>query len=40
VLAPHIGTSTRENREERARKLMLNLHAHFAGKPLIHAVAA
>lgn len=40
VLAPHIGTSTRENREERARKLLLNLHAHFAGKPLIHAVAA
>jgi hydroxypyruvate reductase len=40
VLAPHIGTSTRENREERSRKLMMNLRAYFAGKPLIHPVAA
>lgn len=40
VLAPHIGTSTRENREERSRKLMMNLRAYFSGKPLIHPVAA
>jgi len=40
VLAPHIGTSTREIREERSRKLMLNLRAHFAGKPLLHSVAS
>jgi len=31
VLAPHIGTSTRENRDERTRKLLANLRAHFAG---------
>jgi hydroxypyruvate reductase len=34
VLAPHIGTSTRENREERMNKLMANLRAHFAGRPM------
>ena len=40
VLAPHIGTSTRENRDERSRKLMMDLRAHFAGKPLLHPVPA
>jgi hydroxypyruvate reductase len=36
VLAPHMGTSTREVREERSRKLLLDIRAHFAGKPLTH----
>jgi hydroxypyruvate reductase len=39
VLAPHIGTSTRENRDERTRKLLANLHAHFAGAAPPYAVA-
>jgi lactate dehydrogenase-like 2-hydroxyacid dehydrogenase len=34
VLAPHIGSTTREVREERSRKLLANLRAHFAGQPL------
>ena len=34
VLAPHIGSTTREVREERGRKLLANLRAHFAGRPL------
>jgi lactate dehydrogenase-like 2-hydroxyacid dehydrogenase len=34
VLTPHIGTSTREVREERGRKLLANLRAHFAGEPV------
>ena len=34
VLAPHMGTSTREIREERSRKLLTDIRAHFAGKPL------
>ena len=34
VLLPHIGSTTQEIREERGRKLMANLHAHFAGKPV------
>jgi lactate dehydrogenase-like 2-hydroxyacid dehydrogenase len=34
VLLPHIGSTTREIREERGRKLMANLRAHFAGVPL------
>lgn len=29
VLVPHIGSTTREIREERGRKLLANLHAHF-----------
>ncbi len=40
VLAPHMGTSTRELRDERSRKLLADLRAHFAGKPLNHPVAA
>lgn len=40
VLAPHIGTSTKENRDERMRKLLANLRAHFAGEPLPYEVKA
>lgn len=38
VLAPHMGTSTREIREGRSRKLLADLAAFFAGRPLTHAV--
>jgi lactate dehydrogenase-like 2-hydroxyacid dehydrogenase len=38
VLAPHMGTSTREIRDERSRKLLTDLRAFFAGKPLLHPV--
>jgi len=38
VLAPHMGTSTREIRDERSRKLLADLRAFFAGKPLLHQV--
>jgi len=38
VLAPHIGTSTREIRDERTRKLLADLQAHFTGQPLLHPV--
>jgi lactate dehydrogenase-like 2-hydroxyacid dehydrogenase len=38
VLAPHIGTSTREIRDERTRKLLANLRAFFSGQPLLHPV--
>jgi len=38
VLLPHIGSNTREIREERGRKLLANLAAHFAGKPVPHPV--
>ena len=34
VLAPHIGTHTQEIRVERGRKVLANLEAHFAGKPV------
>ena len=40
VLAPHIGTSTREVREGRSRKLLADLRAFFAGRPLTHQVPA
>lgn len=33
VLTPHIGSSTREVREQRKQKLLENLRAHFAGRP-------
>jgi hydroxypyruvate reductase len=32
VLLPHVGSTTREIRDERGRKLLANLAAHFAGK--------
>ena len=34
VMLPHIGSTTIEIREERGRKLMANLQAHFEGKPV------
>jgi lactate dehydrogenase-like 2-hydroxyacid dehydrogenase len=40
VLAPHMGTSTREIREGRSRKLLTDLQALFAGRPLTYAVRA
>lgn len=39
VIVPHIGSSTREIRVERGRKLLANLRAHFAGKPVVNPVA-
>jgi len=39
VLVPHIGSSTQEIREERGRKLLANLRAHFAGKPVLNPLA-
>ena len=39
VLSPHLGSNTRENREERGRKLLANLRAHFAGKPVLTPLA-
>ena len=38
VLLPHIGSTTREIRDERGRKLIANLRAHFSGRPLPHPV--
>lgn len=35
VLSPHMGSATLEIREERGRKLLANLRAHFAGKPVL-----
>ena len=34
VLSPHLGSATFEIREERGRKLLANLRAHFAGEPV------
>jgi lactate dehydrogenase-like 2-hydroxyacid dehydrogenase len=39
VLAPHMGTGTREVREGRSEKLLHDLRAHFAGEPLRYAVS-
>ena len=38
VLAPHMGTSTREVREGRSDKLLHDVRAHFSGQPLLYAV--
>jgi hydroxypyruvate reductase len=38
VMAPHIGTSTMEVRVERGRKVLANLEAHFAGRPVPYAI--
>ncbi len=38
VLAPHMGTATREVREGRSEKLLADVRAHFAGKALRYAV--
>jgi len=40
VLAPHIGSTTQEIREERGAKVLANLRAHFAGKPVPDPVKA
>ena len=40
VLAPHMGTGTREVREGRSEKLLADVRAHFAGEPLRYAVNA
>ena len=40
VLAPHIGSTTQEIREERGAKLLANLREHFAGKPVLNPVKA
>jgi lactate dehydrogenase-like 2-hydroxyacid dehydrogenase len=40
VLAPHMGTSTREVREGRSEKLLHDVRAHFAGQPLLYAAPA
>lgn len=34
IMTPHIGSTTREVRESRGAKLLANLRAHFAGKPV------
>lgn len=39
VLAPHMGTSTREIREGRSDKLLHDVRAHFVGKPLLYAIS-
>jgi lactate dehydrogenase-like 2-hydroxyacid dehydrogenase len=39
VLAPHIGSSTREIREHRGATLLANLCAHFAGAPVSNRLA-
>ena len=38
VIVPHIGSTTREVREERARKLLANLRAHFSGQPVLNPI--
>ena len=38
VLAPHMGTSTREVRGGRSEKLLADIRAHFSGKPLRYAI--
>ena len=40
VLLPHVGSTTREIREERGRKLMANLRAHFSGQPVPNPVTS
>lgn len=40
VLVPHMGSTTHEIREERSAKLLANLRAHFAGKPVPHPLQA
>jgi hydroxypyruvate reductase len=38
ILLPHIGTATREVREGRTTKLLHDVQAHFAGRPLRYAI--
>lgn len=39
VLAPHMGTSTRELREGRSEKLLHDVQAHFSGAPLRYTIS-
>lgn len=39
VLAPHMGTSTREIRDGRMQKLLHDVRAHFAGEPLAYGIS-
>jgi hydroxypyruvate reductase len=39
VLTPHMGTATLEVREERGRKTLANLAAHFSGQPVPYPLA-
>lgn len=39
VLMPHMGTATLDVREERGRKVLANLSAHFAGQPVPYPLA-
>ncbi|MDP2238760.1 MAG: 2-hydroxyacid dehydrogenase [Burkholderiales bacterium] len=39
VMVPHIGSSTREVRENRTANLLANLRAHFSGKPVLTPIA-
>jgi lactate dehydrogenase-like 2-hydroxyacid dehydrogenase len=34
VMTPHVGSNTREVRDERGAKLLANLRAHFSGEPV------
>ena len=38
VLLPHVGSTTQEIRDERGRKLLANLRAHFSGEAVPHPV--
>jgi lactate dehydrogenase-like 2-hydroxyacid dehydrogenase len=40
VLTPHVGSNTREVRDERGAKLLANLRAHFAGEAVPHPFTA
>ena len=40
VLTPHIGGNTRETTQDQTDLVLANLHAHFAGKPLLTPVEA
>lgn len=40
VLVPHIGSNTREVRDERGAKLLANLEAHFSGKAVPYVFTA
>jgi lactate dehydrogenase-like 2-hydroxyacid dehydrogenase len=40
ILTPHIGTATLDIREERGRKVLANLRAHFSGQPVPYPIAS
>ncbi|MCC7487246.1 MAG: 2-hydroxyacid dehydrogenase [Burkholderiales bacterium] len=39
VMTPHLGSATLDVREERGRKLLANLKAHFSGRPVPYPLA-